>query len=143
MRARIYHPSSKYLACNQRLQPAASWCPEPSDLGTVLHTFIKATEMVARMLFFFAMMGSGRAVVSTIGQVRQVSFEAYDQNTGAALDADSRDVTVTNDGDCCMPEAGLEPPIHASSCQAYHAFLCLEQLSTHLRTTTGTQTFQS
>ena len=65
--------------------------------------------MVARMLFLFAMMGSGRAVVSTIGQVRQVSFEAYDQNTGAALDADSRDVTVTNDGDCCMPEAGLEP----------------------------------
>ena len=61
------------------------------------------------MLFLFAMMGSGRAVVSTIGQVRQVSFEAYDQNTGAALDADSRDVTVTNDGDCCMPEAGLEP----------------------------------
>ena len=37
------------------------------------------------MLFFFAMMGSGRAVVSTIGQVRQVSFEAYDQNTRRGL----------------------------------------------------------
>ena len=151
MRARIYHPSSKYLACSQRLQPAASWCPEPSDLGTVLHTFIKATEMVARMLFFFAIMGSGRAVVSTIGQVRQVSFEAYDQNTGAALDADSRDVTVTNDGDCCMPEAGLEPLSRtgllfsrAFLCQLItRSILCLEQLSTHLRTTTGTQTFQS
>ena len=118
-------------------------------MGTVLHTFIKATEMVARMLFFFAIMGSGRAVVSTIGQVRQVSFEAYDQNTGAALDADSRDVTVTNDGDCCMPEAGLEPLSRTGLLYspvlvpAYHAFLCLEQLSTHLRTTTGTQTFQS
>ena len=105
------------------------------------------------MLFLFAMMGSGRAVVSTIGQVRQVSFEAYDQNTGAALDADSRDVTVTNDGDCCMPEAGLEPLTRTGRLEqasyspvlvpAYHTFLCLEQLSTHLRTTTGTQTFQS
>ena len=65
--------------------------------------------MSARVLSLFAMMGSARAVVSTIGQVRQVSFEAYDQ-MGEALDADSRDVTVTNDGDCCMPRRARTAP---------------------------------
>ena len=65
-------------------------------------------EMSARLVAAFAMMGAARAVVSTIGQVSQVSFEAYNQ-MGEALDADSRDVTMTNDGDCCMPHWARTP----------------------------------
>ena len=109
----VYRPSTvSSFPATKMAATSSRWCPNPlighrPAYKRSLHQ--SHALMVARMLFLFAMMGSGRAVVSTIGQVRQVSFEAYDQNTGAALDADSRDVTVTNDGDCCMPEAGLEP----------------------------------
>ena len=68
----------------------------------------RINDMSAQLLAAFAMMGAARAVVSTIGQVSQVSFEAYNQ-MGEALDADSRDVTMTNDGDCCMPHWARTP----------------------------------
>ena len=65
--------------------------------------------MSARLLAAFAVLGSARAVVSTIGQVRHVSTEAYNEMTGAALGVAARDVTMTNDGNCCMPHWARTP----------------------------------
>ena len=75
---------------------------------TSVTSVFRIDEMSARLVAAFAMMGAARAVVSTIGQASQVSFEAYNQ-MGEALDADSRDVTMTNDGDCCMPHWARTP----------------------------------
>jgi hypothetical protein len=54
------------------------------------------SAMAARVLSFFVLISSALGQVSTIGQVRQVSFDAE------GLDADARDVTVVDDGNCCL-----------------------------------------
>jgi len=54
------------------------------------------SAMAARVLSLFVLISSALGQVSTIGQVRQVSFDAE------GLDADARDVTVVDDGNCCL-----------------------------------------
>ena len=70
---------------------------------------VQIADMSAQLLAAFAVLGSARAVVSTIGQVRHVSTEAYNEMTGAALGVAARDVTMTNDGNCCMPHWARTP----------------------------------
>ena len=70
-------------------------------------------------LYLCALMGSAKAVVSTIGQVRHVSAEAYDQITGSALDADARDVPTFGEAPAeevrTEAEMDVEPAAQRSS----------------------------
>ena len=102
----------KAASCHEFTSPWLQQTVDDADISSILLQPIdrkkRIDEMSARLVAAFAMMGAARAVVSTIGQVSQVSFEAYNQ-MGEALDADSRDVTMTNDGDCCMPHWARTP----------------------------------
>ena len=56
----------------------------------------KSESVTARPGVHLDIISSALGQVSTIGQVRQVSFDAE------GLDADARDVTVVDDGNCCL-----------------------------------------